>query len=170
MQVADAVPLVDLEVAVVVPVVDAVAHVLAEGRQGRGELQDVVAVAQIAEVQVELEGVFDVHAGQADLLRQLQETGSLALASYPIKKEIFLCVCYLSWLPFLQIYLHVLVTGGVCAATLASLLGVAVDLALVAGLRRQRVLIRFSFLSRTTRAATEAQTRHTVPVGPTQTC
>lgn len=35
---------------------------------------------------------------------------------------------------------------------------------------RQRVLIRFSFLSRTTRAATEAQTRHTVPVGPTQTC
>lgn len=82
MQVADAVPLVDLEVAVVVPVVDAVAHVLAEGGQGRGELQDVVAVAQIAEVQVELEGVFDVHAGQADLLRQLQETGSLASAFF----------------------------------------------------------------------------------------
>lgn len=75
-QVADAVPLVDLEVAFVVPVVDAVAHVVAEGGQGRGELQDVVAVAQVAEVQVELEGVVDVHAGQADpLLRQLQETG-----------------------------------------------------------------------------------------------
>lgn len=34
-----------------------------------------VAVAQVTEVQVELDGVFDVHAGQADLLRQLHETG-----------------------------------------------------------------------------------------------
>lgn len=75
-QVADSVPLVDLEIAFVVPLVDAVAHVVAEGGQGRGELQDVSAVAQVAEVQVELEGVFDVHAGQADLLLcQLQETG-----------------------------------------------------------------------------------------------
>lgn len=67
-------------------------------------------------------------------------------------------------------YLHVLVMCGVCAATPASLLGIAVDLTLVAGFRRQRVIIRFSFLSRTTRAATKAQTRDTVPAGPGQTC
>lgn len=52
-QVADPLLLVDLEVALVVPGVDAVAHVVAEGRQGRRELQDVVAVAQVADVQVE---------------------------------------------------------------------------------------------------------------------
>lgn len=67
-------------------------------------------------------------------------------------------------------YLHILLMCGVCAAALASLLGIAVDLTLVAGFGRQRVIIAFSFLTRTTRAATEAQTRDTVPVGPTQSC
>lgn len=68
MQVADTLFLVDLEVAFVISVVDAVAHVVAEGGQGRGELKDVVAVAQVADVQVQLEGVFNVNAGQADVL------------------------------------------------------------------------------------------------------
>lgn len=73
MQVADTLFLVDLEVAFVVSVVDAVAHVVAEGGQGRGELKDVVTVAQVADVQVQLEGVFNVNAGQADVLvNQLQ--------------------------------------------------------------------------------------------------
>lgn len=67
-QVADALLLVDLEVAFVVPVVDAVAHVVAEGGQGGRELQDVVAVAQVADVQVEPQRVFDVDASQADVL------------------------------------------------------------------------------------------------------
>lgn len=74
MQVADTLFLVDLEVAVFVSIVNAVAHVVTEGGQGRGELKDVVTVAQVADVQVELQGVFNVHAGQTDLLlRQLQE-------------------------------------------------------------------------------------------------
>lgn len=72
-QVADALFLVDLEVALLVTVVDAIAHVVAEGGQGGGELQDVVAVAQVADVQVEPQRVFHVDAGQADVLvRQLQ--------------------------------------------------------------------------------------------------
>lgn len=65
MQVADSVPLVDFEETFFIPVVDAVAHVVAERGQGRGELQDVLAVAEVADVQVQLERVFDVHAGQA---------------------------------------------------------------------------------------------------------
>lgn len=62
-----------------------------------------------------------------------------------------------------------MVVCGVCAATLASLLGVAVDLALVAGFRRQRVIIHFSFLFRTARVAAKAQTSDAVPVRPRQT-
>lgn len=78
MQVADALSLVDLEVAFFVSVVDAVAHMVAEGGQGRGELEDVVTVAQVADVQVELQGVFNVHTGQADhLLRQLREENTV---------------------------------------------------------------------------------------------
>lgn len=73
-QVADALPLVDFEKALLVAVVDVVAHVVAERGQGRGELQDVVTVTEAADVQVHLEGVFSVHAGQAHHLRQLQET------------------------------------------------------------------------------------------------
>ena len=76
-QVADALSLVDLEVAFVIPVVDAVAHVFAERGQGRGELQDVVAVTQVADVEVELQGVLDVQAGQTHhLLSQLQGENS----------------------------------------------------------------------------------------------
>lgn len=73
MQVADALPLVDLEVAFVVAIVDAVAHMVAEGGQGRGELKDVVTVAQVADVQVDLQGVLNVHTGQADHLSQLRK-------------------------------------------------------------------------------------------------
>lgn len=65
-------------------------------------------------------------------------------------------------------YLHVFVTGGVGATTHSSLLGIAVDLTLIAGFRGQRVIICFSFLFWTDRAATKAQTRNTVPVGPKQ--
>lgn len=67
-QVADALALVDLEVAPFVSVVDAVAHVVAEGGEGRGELQDVGAAPEVADVQVEAQSVLDVHAGQADHL------------------------------------------------------------------------------------------------------
>lgn len=78
MQVADTLFLVDLEVAFFVSIVNAVAHVVTEGGQGRGELEDVVTVAQVADVQVELQGVFNVHAGQTDLLlRQLQEENTI---------------------------------------------------------------------------------------------
>lgn len=63
-------------------------------------------------------------------------------------------------------YLHIFVTCGVGATTHSSLLGIAVDLTLIAGFRGQRVIICFSFLSRIDRAATKANTRNTVPVGP----
>lgn len=65
-------------------------------------------------------------------------------------------------------YLHVFVTCGVGATTHSSLLGIAVDLTLIAGFRGQRVIICFSVLFGTNRAATKAQTRNTVPVGPKQ--
>ncbi len=80
MQVADALSLVDLEVAFLISIVDAVAHVVTEGGQGRGELEDVVTVAQVADVQVELQSVLDVHTGQADrLLSQLQKENVVQL-------------------------------------------------------------------------------------------
>lgn len=63
MQVADAFSLVDSEEALLVSGVNAVAHVVAESRQGRGELKDVITAADIANVQVESESVFDVQTG-----------------------------------------------------------------------------------------------------------
>lgn len=65
MQVADTLPLVDFEETLFVPVVYTVAQVVSECGQGWGKLEDVVAVGEVADVQVQLERVFDVHAGQA---------------------------------------------------------------------------------------------------------
>lgn len=129
MQEADAVPLVDPEEAVVVAIVDAVAHVVGEGGEGGGELQDVGAVRQVADVQVEVERVVHVNAGQAHRLTVRQLVVSL-----------------------LQCF--------VGAAALASFLRKSVDLALVTGLRRQRVLIVLGLRNRG--PSRQAQTRNTV--------
>lgn len=63
-------------------------------------------------------------------------------------------------------YLHVfrrIVLCWVGAATLASLLGIAVDLTFIAGLRRQRIIIHLASLSSTRATASKAQTCDTVP-------
>lgn len=74
---------------------------------------------------------------------------------------------FISNLSFIQTdYLHVFhrfLTCGVCATPFSSVLGKAIDLTFVTGLRRQSIIIRFPFLSRSTRATTsKAKTCDTV--------
>ncbi len=63
-------------------------------------------------------------------------------------------------------YLHVIQRILLCrvgAATFASLLGIAVDLTFITGLRRQRIILLLTSLTSTGASSSKAQTCDTVP-------
>lgn len=76
MQVAEPIPLVDAEDAIVVPLGDDVADVVVEGLDGRHEFQDVLLRAEARQVELHSHGAVHVDAVQADLfdLEKKQET------------------------------------------------------------------------------------------------
>lgn len=73
MQVAEPIPLVDAEDAIVIPLGDDIADVVVEGLDGGHEFQDVLLRAKAGEVELHSHGAVHVHTLQADLFNLKKE-------------------------------------------------------------------------------------------------